>query len=152
MTNLLYPIAFLLCHFIGDFWLQSDWMALEKNKKSWNCFIHVIIYTACFMVLTLSWKALLFIGATHFILDRWHFLINRTIWAKNHYPDGYPPYEYCSTTGYYDDSPVNKKKPDDDILLYWGKPRPFFITIWLRIVCDNTLHLLCNLIAITLLA
>jgi hypothetical protein len=30
----------------------------------------------------------------------------------------------------------------------WGKPRHFFITIWLYIITDNTFHLLCNYFAI----
>lgn len=152
-----YPIVFLLCHFVGDFWLQTDWMALNKSKKTWNCLVHVLIYTSCFFVLTLSWKALLFIGITHFILDRWPIIIRRLIWWKNHFPTGYyPPYKYCDSTGYYDDSPYNRRKLEgvDKTIMEadgdfgWGKPRHFFITIWLYIISDNTLHLICNLFAL----
>ncbi len=154
-------VMFFLCHVIGDFWLQSDWMAMNKNKKTWNCLIHVLIYTACFLLLTTSWKALLFIGVTHFIFDRFPVLIKRTIWLKNHFPTGdYPPYEWCDSTGYFDDSPYNTYKLNEkreawvrgNVLNDWyGNPRHFFITIWLYIFCDNSLHLLCNLIALTLL-
>jgi hypothetical protein len=108
--------------------------------------------------LTTSWKALLFIGVTHFILDRWHIILKRMIWWKNHFPTfEYPPFEFCDTTGYYDDSPYNTKKlegMDKEILekpTFWGKPRLFFITMWLYIIQDNLLHLICNLIALTLL-
>ena len=143
---------FLLCHFVPDFWLQTDWMAMNKSKKSWNCFVHVLIYTSCFLMLTTSWKALLFIGVTHFILDRWHIILKRMIWFKNFFPTfNYPPYEYCDTTGYYDDSPYNTCKADGYSEHLWGKPRLFFITIWLYIIQDNLLHLICNLIALTLL-
>jgi hypothetical protein len=157
MTGLYYPIMFLLCHFFGDYFAQSDWMALNKNKKSWNCLVHVLIYTTCFLLLTTSWKALLFIGVTHFIFDRFPVLIKRTIWLKNHFPTGkYPMFEYCDTTGYYDDSPYRTcERPDYPKMIneekLWGKPRHFFITIWLYIIHDNTLHLICNLIALTLL-
>lgn len=153
--SLYYPIVFLLCHLIGDFITQTDWMALNKSKKSLNCFIHVIIYTAGFLILTTSWKALLFIGATHFIFDRWPVIIRRMLWLKNHFPTGYyPSWEYCSSTGYYDDSPYNLKKlegMDKEIMMddrIWGKPRHFFITIWLYIITDNTLHLVCNFVAL----
>ena len=154
MTTYLYyyPIMFLLCHFVGDFWLQTDWMAMNKSKKSWNCFIHVVIYTSCFLILTTSWKALLFIGTTHFILDRWHVILRRMIWWKNHFPTGkYPPFRLCDSTGYYDDSPYNSAQPNRHILERYGQPRHFFITIWLYIISDNLIHLICNLIALTLL-
>lgn len=149
MNVLYYPIVFLLCHLIGDFVLQTDGMALNKSKKSWNCLVHVLIYTACFTLLTLSWKALLFIGVTHFILDRWHFILRRLVWCRNHFPNGYPAFGYCDTTGYYDDSPYNSLKPNESDVEKYGKPRLFFITMWLYIVHDNVLHLLCNLIALT---
>ena len=144
---------FLLCHFVGDYILQTDWMALNKNKKSWNCLVHVIIYTACFLFLTLSWKALLFIGVTHFIFDRFPVLIKRAIWVKNFFPlMDYPDWPLCMSTGYFDDSPYNELKPDRTDIERFGKPRHFFITIWIYITIDNTLHLLCNLIALTILA
>jgi hypothetical protein len=151
METLYYPILFLLCHFVGDFWLQSDWMAMNKGKKTLNCLVHVLIYTACFTVLTLSWKALLFIAVTHFILDRWHIILKRMIWWKNHFPTmTYPPFKYCDTTGYYDDSPYNTYRYGEE--QGFGKPRIFFVTCWLYIISDNILHLICNLIALTLLA
>ena len=152
MEAIYYPIMFLLCHFSGDYIFQTDWMAMNKSKKTFNCLVHCLIYTACFTVLTLSWKALLFIGVTHFILDRWPVIIKRMIWFKNHFPTmKYPPYVYCNTTGYYDDSPYNTRNPEKErgepFYGTWGKPRHFFITIWLYIISDNVLHLICNLIA-----
>lgn len=69
----------------------------------------------------------------------------------------YPSFEYCDTTGYYDDSPYNTKKIegiDKEILEkneFWGKPRLFNVTIWLYIITDNMIHLICNYIAITYL-
>lgn len=145
----------LICHLIGDFWLQSDWCAINKSKLGWEgffaCLVHVIIYTSCFLILTTSWKALLLIGISHFILDRFPIIVKRMIWWKNHFPNGQPPFEYCNTTGYYDDSPYNKRVPHTLHQKMWGKPRPFFITIWLYIISDNTLHLIFNYVALMLL-
>lgn len=150
------PILFFLCHLVGDYWLQSDWQAINKGKKTLNCFVHVLIYTACFLFLTTSWKALLFIATTHFIIDRFPIIVKKLIFWKNHFPTlDYPFWEYCNSTGYYDDSPYNSQKlkgTEKQILedeRVWGKPRHFFITIWLYIICDNTLHLVCNFIALT---
>jgi len=101
---LYFPIIFLLCHLVGDFIFQSDWMAMNKSKKTWNCLVHCIIYTSCFLVLTLSWKALIFIGVTHFIFDRFPIIIKRLIWLKNHINPTFTfvPFDKCSITGYYD--------------------------------------------------
>ena len=152
IKSLYVVVMFFLCHLVGDYFLQSDWMAMNKSKKSWNCFVHCVLYTACFLVLTLSWKALLFIGITHFIFDRWPIIIKRLIWTKNHLNPrfSFVPFEYCDTTGYYDDSKYNTKSPDNVHLKMFGQPRLFIITIWLYIITDNTLHLICNLIALTL--
>jgi hypothetical protein len=150
---LYYPIMFLLCHFIGDYFLQTDWMAMNKSKKSWNCLVHCLIYTSCFLVLTLSWKALLFILVSHFIFDRWPVIIRRMLWFKNHFPTmQYPPWKMCNSTGYYDDSPYNSYPPNEHTTKRYGQPRHFFITIWLYIISDNVLHLICNFIALMLLA
>lgn len=130
----------------GDFVTQSDWMALNKAKKSIPCLIHVILYTACFLFLTTSWKALLVIGATHFIIDRFPIIVKRLIWFKNHINPtfSYVPFKYCDTTGYYDDSPYTTDKTDVE---GYAK-RHFFITIWLYIVTDNLLHLTINYCAL----
>lgn len=163
MEMTLYAVVmFFLCHFIGDFWLQSDWMALNKNKQTWNCLVHVLIYTAVFLFITTSWKALLFIGVTHFLIDRFPIVLKRLIWWKNHFPTGsYPPWEWCDSTGYFDDSPYNTYKVNEkreawirghNLATTYGPPRHFFITIWIYITIDNSLHLLCNLAALLLLA
>ena len=148
----------LFAHFFGDFVIQTDWMALNKSKRSFPCLVHVLIYTACFLPITTSWKALLLIGVTHFILDRWHFILKRLIWWKNHFPKGYPQYKYCDTTGYYDDSPYNSEevyrtdwcdiKGNEETLETFGKPRHFFITIWLYVATDNLFHIFINYMAI----
>lgn len=143
----------LLVHILADYGLQSDWQALNKSKRTIPCLVHVLIYTSCFLLLTTSWKALLFIGATHFFFDRWHTPIRRFRWLCGHLNPqlSYPPFEYCNTTGYYDDSPYNTKKPTPEIIEKFGNPRHFFITIWLYIIHDNFLHLVCNYFALTFL-
>lgn len=141
----------LLPHVAGDYILQSDWMAMNKSKRSWPCFVHVVIYTSVFLFLTTSWKALLVIGAVHFVLDRWHFIIRRMIWAKNHMGPNFKfvPFSLCNVTGYYDNF-ANKivNKPYTDEVINGYAPRLNYITIWLYIITDNFLHLLTNYLAI----
>ena len=140
----------ILVHILGDYICQSDWMALNKSKKTIPCLIHVLIYTSCFLFLTASWKALVFIGITHFILDRWHTPLRRFIWLRGHLNPNfsYPSFDRCNTTGYYDDSPYNTTTPSQDDIKRWGKPRHFFLSMWLYIIHDNFLHLVCNYLAL----
>ena len=137
----------LVAHAIGDYVLQSDWMATTKTSKSVAALAHVVTYSIPFLYLTLSWKALLFIAGTHFIIDRWR-LARYVCWAKNFLAPkwvvmpsgdgsqaGFPPpvrnwsWSFCTATGY----------PPD---------RPVWLATWLLIITDNLLHILCNAAAL----
>lgn len=72
----------LLCHFIGDYLLQSHWMATEKTKRSMAALVHVLTYGLPFLFLRPSWLALFVIVSTHFVIDRWR-LARYVVWAKN---------------------------------------------------------------------
>lgn len=145
----------LLCHIFGDYILQSDWMALNKSKRTLPCLVHVLTYTLTFLFLTTSWKALLVIGGVHFILDRFPIIIKRLIWLKNHIgPTGcFVPFSKCQGTGYYDNI-VNEvtDKPYTKEVIDGFAPRLNYITIWLYIITDNFLHLLTNYLALKYLA
>ncbi len=41
----------LLCHAIGDYVIQSDWMANEKTKRSLAALAHVLTYAVPFLFL-----------------------------------------------------------------------------------------------------
>jgi hypothetical protein len=144
----------LLVHILGDYAAQSDWMALNKSKRSWPCLVHVLIYTSCFLLLTTSWKALLVIGVVHFILDRYHGILHRLIWTKNHMAPGlkYVPFEKCKATGYYDNL-INEVTghPYTKEVINGNSPRLNYITLWLYIITDNFLHLATNYLALTYL-
>jgi hypothetical protein len=148
----------IFAHLIGDYILQSDWMAMNKSKRTWPCLVHVLIYTSCFLFLTTSWKALLVIGGVHFILDRWPVIIRRLIWLKNHINPKfkYVPFEKCRVTGYFDtilmESNANIAFVDKSETVNGFQPRLNYITIWLYIITDNLLHLLTNYLALTYLS
>lgn len=66
----------IFAHFIGDFALQKEWVALNKGKVFYIMFAHCVIWTACICValqylgLFAQWKvAFLLIG--HGICDKW---------------------------------------------------------------------------------
>lgn len=146
----------IFLHLVGDYVLQSQWMADNKSKRTWPCLIHVVAYTLPFMMLTRSWPALLFILSTHALIDRYQ-LARYVIWAKNHLapfawlnvdPHDYdtylswtvwkpfPRWKECQKTGFHDQTTT---------------PAPLWLRTWLLIIVDNTLHIGLNGLAITCL-
>jgi len=120
----------LICHAIGDYILQSDWMATEKTKRSVAALAHVVAYGLPFLFLRPSVAAYLFIVGTHFVIDRWR-LARYVVWLKNWLGPN-RPWGECAATGY----------PSD---------RPVWLTVWLLIIADNTMHALCNAFALMFL-
>lgn len=114
----------LVLHVVGDYFIQSDWMAAHKTNRSIATLAHVLTYTLPFLLLTQSPWALLFIGGTHFIIDRWR-LARHVCWAKNWPWPGCRPWAECAKTGY----------PDD---------RPAWLATWLMIIVDNLMHVTLN--------
>ena len=155
----------LVAHAVGDYVLQSDWMANEKTKRWAAVIAHVVTYALPFLFLTQSWKALCFIVGTHLVIDHWR-LARYVCWLKNfmsprltHYigvnsgPGTIPsdavripgtplsyrwtrsewhhPWSECADTGYH-------------------KGRPPWMAVWLMIITDNVMHVICNGIALRL--
>ena len=67
---------------MGDYLLQSEWMAREKTRRSLAALVHCLTYLLPFLLLTRNPYTLLVIGGTHFIIDRWH-LARYVAWVKN---------------------------------------------------------------------
>lgn len=124
--------AFVLClmaHMVGDYFLQSDWMALEKTKRWWPAVVHGITYSIPFipvvavMEVRWPWLAILVIGGTHLLIDHWS-LARHVVWAKNQLvPKDWRPGH--TMTGH-------------------GEDRPIWLTLWLVIIVDNSIHMAIN--------
>jgi hypothetical protein len=113
-------------HFIGDYLLQSDWMATEKTKRWLPAVMHGLFYTLPFLLFTLNAWALLIICLTHIVIDRYR-LVRHLIWLKNFIAPRrtWQTWEECKETGY-------------------SNSRPAWLTVWLMIITDNLLHVLIN--------
>lgn len=97
MFSLSLIIAILVAHYIADFILQSDEMALNKSKDSGMLTYHVGVYTAAFTTLfglfldfngvklttetVLYFSSLIFIS--HWVTDYWTSRLNAYLWGKN---------------------------------------------------------------------
>lgn len=106
----------LICHLIGDYWLQNDWMALNKKNNYLIALLHSFIYTLPFLFLTRNLVALFLICFTHSLIDGTH-IVNTLNRIKN--------LNFSTYDGYAED-------------------RPVWLRVWLIIFQDNTLHLLLN--------
>lgn len=122
----------VLLHFIGDYLIQSHWMATEKVNRWWPAIVHGVTYTLPFLLLTTSLPALGVICLTHIVIDRYR-LAKHFTWVKNHLaPRSYPQPSWA------------KAKENG------GFPTqvPAFLAIWLMIITDNIFHILINTAAL----
>lgn len=110
------------CHFLGDYIFQSHWMATAKTEKWGAALVHAVAYTLPFLVVTRNPIALLIIGGTHAVIDRYR-LAKRLVWLKNFLGPRrtWRSWQECSATGYPPETPV-------------------WLSTWLMIACDNTVH------------
>jgi len=112
----------LLAHAIGDYILQSHWMATEKTRNSVAAAVHAVTYTLPFLFITHEWMPLAIICGTHFLVDRFR-LARFVVWLKN------GPWKPLTTTGYQDDVPP-------------------WMSVWLLIIADNVIHVVINAAAL----
>lgn len=120
----------LFAHLIGDYFLQSDWQALNKRKIWWIALFHSVLYSIPFLWLSPSLNAYFVILYTHALID--HYGIARyVVWAHNWIGTAERPgeWKYCTVTGF-------------------SHTRPDFITVWLLIITDNAMHLMINYAAL----
>lgn len=173
--------AMLLAHLIGDYLLQSDWMALKKTEAWWPATAHAGVYTLAFIpvweVYGVQRWTLLIVFGTHLLIDRYR-LARFVCFAKNHLAPRFsvtgrpttlttPGNQAELRPGQFvrvDDQeavivPANGKVQAVPIDVHWQpwnecqgtgyhKSRPAWLTVWLLIITDNTMHLACNAAAL----
>lgn len=120
----------LVAHGVGDYVLQSDWMAARKTSRWWPAVAHGLTYGLPFIPLVPSFWAWLVIVSTHVVIDRYR-LARYLVWAKNFLAprSWWRPWADCRATGY----------PSD---------RPVWLTTWLMIIADNLVHVVINFAAV----
>jgi len=116
----------IACHFIGDYVLQSDWMAQNKRKVSAAAAAHALAYSVPFLFLVQSSLAFFVIYWTHYFIDRYG-LARYVCFAKNFLApkSDWPKWSDTDFTGY-------------------SAARDKYLTVWLYIITDNLMHLLIN--------
>lgn len=116
-----------LAHMVGDYVIQSDWMASEKTKRWWPAVAHGVSYGVPFVLVTQSVLALVVIVGTHIVIDRYR-LARHVVWFKNQLaPKAFRPGH--TATG-------------------MGAGKPDWMAVWLLIIADNVIHMLFNVWAV----
>ena len=168
----------VLLHFVGDYLIQTNWMANEKVKRWVPAVAHGVTYTLPFLLLTRSIPALLVICLTHIVIDHYR-LAKHFIWAKNllsprervgwiaewdgvdkTYETKYdsldsrmmrPIHKEMSTAPPWA-KPIYKPQPSWAEAKENGgfaKSTPVWMATWLMIITDNVIHILINAAALT---
>ena len=114
------PLSLLIAHFIGDFLLQSDWMALNKSKNWGALAAHSYVYAMSMLLAPIvGWDAsgnfaLAFIAitfVTHFITDAVTSRITSKLWFIELYnpgdcPKEFEPHTHIGPYTFYNDALV----------------------------------------------
>jgi hypothetical protein len=77
-TPLTIFLALLVLHFVGDFLLQNDWMALNKSKAWTPLLLHVSVYSICFGFFGMSFLLVTFFS--HLLVDAITSRVNARLW------------------------------------------------------------------------
>lgn len=135
--------SLILGHFVGDYILQNNWMALNKTKSWVPCFVHVALYTLaiCLFTWTFNLWWILVVFTSHWFIDRYSLADKYLQLTKGR-----------SLTGFIKDMEVKGIQCDID-----GKNRKDFsfdrnaisydclsggFTSLVYVVVDNTFHIL----------
>ncbi len=117
----------LIAHLVGDYLLQSTWMATEKTKAWLPAGVHALVYSLPFVLfLQPSFLAWVVMVGTHAAID--HYRLARYVaYAKNFLGPRrtWAPWADCQATGF-------------------PSATPAWLSTWLMIITDNTMHLLIN--------
>lgn len=109
----------LICHLVGDYVLQTNWMVRHKHSKITVAAVHAFFYVLPFLLITLKPVTLLIIFSTHLVID--HYRLARYVIRMRN---------WCWT-----DSGFPTETPNH-------------IAQAINIVIDNTIHLAINYLAI----
>lgn len=126
----------LLAHIVGDYILQTDRMARLKTASDRWAGLHVLLYCVPFLILGVSLKALVIIGGTHYLIDRYRLalVVVRFKTVLDYSLQG--PWEIRQRLANLNEH---------------GFPQgtPAYLGFWIMVIIDNFLHIAINAWAIS---
>lgn len=71
-------VKIVMCHIVGDYLFQTDYMAREKDRDWYILFVHCVCYCVPFAIVFGIDHRLMLIFITHIVVDalkaRWHMI------------------------------------------------------------------------------
>lgn len=121
----------VLAHFIGDYLLQSSWMATKKFSEWYVACAHAFVYSLVFLLLDPSLAAWTLIFLSHALIDHYR-LVRYVLWLKDRLF-----------------APIMSKEAFKEFTEH-GMPAstPPHVVTFVTIVTDNLLHILINAFAL----
>ncbi len=144
-----------VAHMVGDYVFQSDWMAAEKTRRWPPAISHGLVYAIPFLpILWLSAApsyalvlAMATIAFTHIPIDHWR-LARYVCWAKNQLAPARWRHrwdEHVSGTGYHVNVAADPYQLEPEC---YAQQKPPWMSVWLMIAADNTIHVTINTAAL----
>lgn len=119
----------ILLHLLGDFFLQNDWMATNKatySREGWiACIIHCLLYAIPFGICYGNAYIFLLVLITHFLVDKFTLARFVTKFINWRWERDWGGTNYSHDLGF-------------------DHERPPYITVWIHIIRDNTIHIAGN--------
>ena len=120
----------ILCHLVGDYILQSSWMAHRKTSNWDVALLHAFFYMLPFLFLGPSPVAILVISLTHAAIDRYRLAKYIVVLHDKLAPK------------------VARPRPAERGEMGFPGTTPVWLSTWLLIIIDNTTHVLINGLAL----
>jgi hypothetical protein len=141
-------IIALIAHFVGDYIIQNQWMADHKTSKWLPALVHGFTYTIPFLFATQALPALLVIALTHAVIDRYR-LPKYLIWFKNQLAPKSARFSWDPS--FSADNRFKMPHELNDRATGFPQSVPAWMSVWLLIIVDNTIHIVINTLAIIFL-
>ena len=119
----------LFAHAVGDYVLQSHWMATRKTSSWWAATVHGVCYSVPFLLLGPSFWAWALIAGSHVLIDRLRLARYVVLLKEILLSPTDSPVALKSATGYPEDTPP-------------------WLAVWLYVIADNVLHVAINAAAL----
>lgn len=143
----------LLAHAAGDYLLQSDWMANHKTSRPGVALVHALTYSIPFTLLNPSLGAWAAIVLSHALIDHYR-LARYAVWAKEWLGPGLYWLILRFSLGHPASGPhpgwparwpeATRPLPLAECPTGYAPDKPSWMSVWLLIIADNTLHVALN--------
>jgi len=122
-------------------------MADNKTSRWLPALVHGFTYTIPFLFATHSIAALLVIALTHAVIDRYR-LAKYLIWFKNQIVPKSARYKWNPS---FESNGVQMPNKLNNTATGFPQSVPPWMSVWLLIIVDNTVHIVINTLAIIFL-